>query len=84
MEPQLIALLSRARADDLPFRDETLEQVRRAGQEHIRSYVERAIAVGEIAPWVAADVVTFVIEAVSDRVHESPLITALAVVGRRA
>lgn len=80
-EPQLVALLFRARADALPFRSETLEQVRRAGREHIRGYVDRAIAAGEIAPWVTADVATFVIEAVSDRLHESPLIAPLAVGG---
>lgn len=77
-EPQLAALLARVRADDLPFRDETLDKVRQAGREHIRAYVERAITAGEIAEGIDPDVATFVLEAVSDWLHASPPVVAPA------
>ncbi|MGB7414400.1 MAG: TetR/AcrR family transcriptional regulator, partial [Thermosynechococcaceae cyanobacterium] len=59
--PKLSQLVYRARYGALPFRDEVLEQTKKASSDYIQPLVERGIAQGDINPEIEPDLATYIV-----------------------
>lgn len=66
--PMLSQLVYRARYGALPFRDEVLEQTKKASSDYIQQLVERGIAQGDINSEVEPDLATYMVNTLANEV----------------
>lgn len=66
--PQLSQLVYRARYGALPFRDEVLEQTKKASSDYIQQLVERGIAQGDINSEIETDLATYMVNTLASEI----------------
>jgi AcrR family transcriptional regulator len=63
--PQLVRLLYRATAGDLPFHDEVIRRLRSTGEEHLFQLLQQAAKRGEIDPALDLELAAFMIKSLT-------------------
>ncbi|MGB7414694.1 MAG: TetR/AcrR family transcriptional regulator [Thermosynechococcaceae cyanobacterium] len=64
--PTMSQLTYRARYGALPFRDEVLEQTKKASSDYIQQLVERGIAQGDINSGIESDLATYMVNTLAN------------------